>query len=82
MFLFLSLFCFVRGFSHHFVSVWPFGFIYKAGRKPISSTIFTPAQAGTQLNGITRSSKSSQPGDGALGKSVQRELLQKNYSSA
>ena len=32
----LSLICFVRGFPHHIVSVWPCGFIYKAGRKPVS----------------------------------------------
>jgi hypothetical protein len=30
---FVSLIYFVRGFPHHFVSVWPCGFIYKAGRK-------------------------------------------------
>jgi hypothetical protein len=33
----LSLICFVRGLPHHFVSVLPRGFIYKAGRKPVSS---------------------------------------------
>jgi hypothetical protein len=27
----LSLICFVRGYPYHFVSVQPFGFIYKAG---------------------------------------------------
>jgi hypothetical protein len=36
-FLCLSLICFVRGVPRHFVSVWPCGFIYKAGRKPVSS---------------------------------------------
>jgi hypothetical protein len=25
------LICYVRGFPHHFVSILPFGFIYKAG---------------------------------------------------
>jgi hypothetical protein len=38
VFVVLSLFCFVRGFPHHFVSVGPFGFIYKAGRKPVLSS--------------------------------------------
>jgi hypothetical protein len=29
---YLSLIYFLRGFTRHFVSVWPFGFIYKSGR--------------------------------------------------
>jgi hypothetical protein len=39
MLLLFLLFIFdllVRGSPHHYVSVWPFGFIYKAGRKPVS----------------------------------------------
>jgi hypothetical protein len=39
MLLLFLLFIFdllVRGSPHHFVSVWPFGFIYKVGRKPVS----------------------------------------------
>jgi hypothetical protein len=39
MLLLFLLFIFdllVRGSPHHYVSVWPFGFIYKAGRKPDS----------------------------------------------
>ena len=39
-FFFLSVICFVRGSPHHFVSVRPLCFIYKAGRKPISSYLF------------------------------------------
>jgi hypothetical protein len=33
---FISLIYFVRGSPHHFISVWPYGFIYKAERKPVS----------------------------------------------
>jgi hypothetical protein len=39
MLLLFLLFIFnllVRGSPHHYVSVWPFGFIYKAERKPVS----------------------------------------------
>jgi hypothetical protein len=30
----------VRGSPHHYVSVWPFGFIYKTGRKPDSRDVY------------------------------------------
>jgi hypothetical protein len=39
MLLLFLLFIFdllVRGSPHHYISVWPFGFIYKAGCKPVS----------------------------------------------
>jgi hypothetical protein len=29
----------VRGILHHYVSVRPFGFIYKVGRKPVSTKV-------------------------------------------
>jgi hypothetical protein len=35
---------FVRGIPHRFVLVWPFGFIYKVGRKPISRNNDHPLQ--------------------------------------
>ena len=38
-YFYLSLVCFVRVSPHQFVSVRPFDFIYKAGRKPVSNMI-------------------------------------------
>jgi hypothetical protein len=45
VFLFFIFDCFVRGSPHHFVSVWPCGFIYKAERKPVSRVDFEPSWA-------------------------------------
>jgi hypothetical protein len=46
LFFFFFIFdCFVRGSPHHFVSVWPCGFIYKAERKPVSRVDFEPSWA-------------------------------------